>query len=83
MSATSELVGIIVTLQDVYCDQIAEVADHLRNAGMTVENIMEPLGMIAGSIEAGKKGALSRVKGVAHVETNRQFQLAPPDSKIH
>jgi hypothetical protein len=82
MRATSELISVLVTLEKEHFDEIDGIADRLRSAGMNVENIMELVGAITGSIEAGKKETISHLKGVAHVETVRQFQLSPPDSKV-
>ena len=82
MSTESEKVTLLVTVDDEYNDRIAEVADRLRAAGMDVVSLMEFLGTITGAIEAEKVEVISRIKGVAHVETSRQFQLAPPNSKV-
>lgn len=82
MRGSIELVNVIVTVEDDHCDQINEVAEQLRAAGMSIESTMEYSGIIAGSIEPGKIEEISRLAGVAHVEAARQFQLAPPHSKV-
>lgn len=82
MSASSKKVTLLVTVDEQYADQLSEVADRLRAAGMIVENLMEMVGTITGSIDAEKVKVISQLKGVAHVETSRRFQLAPPDSEI-
>ena len=75
-------VTLLVTVDDEYADRVSEVAERLRAVGMKVENLMEVLGTITGSIEADKVELVSHLTGVAHVETSREFQLAPPDSEI-
>ncbi len=82
MSAASQKVVLLVTVDDEYADRVSEVADRLRAAGMNVESLMELLGTITGSIDTDKVALISQVEGVAHFETSRQFQLAPPDSQI-
>jgi hypothetical protein len=50
---------------------------------MNIESFMEVLGTIVGSIEASKLEMISHLlKGVAHIEASRKFQVAPPDSEI-
>lgn len=82
VGASTEKVSLQVTVDDQHSDRLAEVAERLRAAGMRVESLLEALGTITGSIESSKVKLISSVKGVSHVETSRQFQLAPPDSKI-
>ena len=82
MPGSSERVGLLVSVDDQHSDRMSEVAERLRAIGMHVENLMEMLGTITGYIEPEKVKLISRVKGVSHVETSRQFQLAPPDSEI-
>ncbi|MBI3663344.1 MAG: ketohydroxyglutarate aldolase [Acidobacteria bacterium] len=82
MSVGSGKVQVLVTVEDQFSGRLAEVADSLRAEGLAVENLLEALGTISGFIEQDRVKGLSRVKGVAHVEQSRQFQLEPPDSEI-
>lgn len=82
MSTELGKVSLLVTVDDDYSDRISEVADRLRAAGMDVVSLMELLGTITGEIEPEKVEVISKLKGVAHVELSRQFQLSPPNSKI-
>lgn len=82
MPATHQKVSLLVTVQDEYGDRISEVADRLREAGMSVEGLLDAVGTITGSADTDKVERISRVKGVSHVETSRRFQLPPPESEI-
>ena len=78
----SSNVEVTVAVDENYKDRISEVAQSLRSAGMNVEQSMELLGLITGSIEPKKVKALSEVEGVLHVEPSREIRLAPPESDI-
>ena len=76
----SELVKIVVSAQDDA--NLAAVVQRLCHAGMDVEDVMEEVGVVSGSIVREQLSALSALEGVAHVEESRKFQLPPPDSEI-
>ena len=82
MSDVSRKVNLLITVDEKHSNRMSEVAERLQAAGMSVESLLEALGTITGSIEAEKVALVSRLEGVAHVETARTFQLAPPDSEI-
>lgn len=82
MRAATEKASLVVTVDDEHSDRVSEVADRLRAAGMIVENLMEALGTITGSIEPDKVELISRVEGVSNVETAQDFELPPSDSEI-
>ena len=82
MAASTEKVNLQVTVDDKHSDRLGEVAERLRSVGMSVESLLEALGTITGSIESSKVKLIPSVKGVSHVETSREFELAPPDSNI-
>ena len=74
--------AITVTVDDKYMDRISEVIQNLRSAGMNVEQSMERLGTITGTIDSKKVEALSQVEGVLHVELSREFRLPSPGEDI-
>ncbi len=82
MRAATEKASLVVTVDDEHSDRVSEVADRLRAAGMIVENLMEALGTITGSIEPDKVELISRVEGVSNVETAQDFELPQSDSEI-
>jgi hypothetical protein len=73
---------IIVTVDSNALDQIDRVAQDLRNAGVTVDQVLSATGIITGSVDAGRKAAVRRVRGVASVEADADFHIPPPDSDI-
>ena len=75
-------VQINVSIDDAYIDQIQEVADRLKDTGMDVEQTMQIVGVVTGSIDSDKISSLYSVEGVQAVESQRTYQLNPPDSDI-
>jgi hypothetical protein len=73
---------ITVTIADDHLGRATEVADQLRAAGMTVEQVLGTVGIITGSVEAGQRASLQAVPGVVAVEEETTFQIAPPDAEI-
>ena len=58
------------------------VAEQLRAAGMTVEQVLPAVGVITGTIAAEQRAALADLPGVLAVEPEQTFRLPPPDSEI-
>ena len=76
------VVQITVSIDDAHLDRIYEVADRLKDSGMEVEQTMQIVGVVTGSIEAEKMSSLSSIEGVQNVEIEREYQLNPPESDI-
>ena len=70
--------SIIVTVSG----EAEPVAEQLRAAGMTVEQVLGAVGIITGSIDAERRASLAAVPGVVAVELERHIQLPPPDAEI-
>lgn len=75
-------VSLVVAVDDEHLGRFSEVVKGLEDAGMDVEQRMEGIGTVTGSIDSEKVEQLRGVEGVSHVEQSRQFQIAPPDSDI-
>ncbi len=73
---------ITVTVDDDHLARADEVADRLRAAGMTVEQVLGTVGIITGSVSTASPASLEAVPGVASVEPETSFRIAPPDSDI-
>ena len=73
---------VVVSVSEDSGDQIEQVADRLRAAGMKVENVMKAIGTISGKADPSLLGKLAKVKGVAAAEPSRDVQLPPPDSDV-
>lgn len=74
---------VSVSVDDAHVGRIDEVADRCRAAGMDVQQVLAPIGVITGSIDTGDlRTALGAVPGVAAVEAQHTFRLPPPGSPI-
>ena len=73
---------VTVTVADSHASDIDEVAGRLRDAGMQVDQVLGTLGVITGSIDATRIAALEQLDGVAAVEEQTGFQIAPPDADV-
>jgi hypothetical protein len=58
------------------------VVARAKQAGMKVDQQLDDVGIIGGTIEADKLADLRAVEGVAEVERSREVRIAPPDSEI-
>jgi cation transporter-like permease len=58
------------------------VAEQLRAAGMTVDQVLRAVGVITGTVAAEQRAALADVPGVLAVEPEQAFGLPPPDAEI-
>ena len=75
-------VSLLVSVDDEHLDRFSEVVKRAEAAGMEVEQKMEDLGVLAGSIDPEKFEQLRQVEGVSHVEESRQVRIPPPDSDV-
>lgn len=73
---------VVITVDENHLDQIWQVANNLRVAGLEVEKLYEKVGIITGSIESTKRSNLASITGVSAVEDEKAYNLPPPDSKI-
>lgn len=62
---------ILVSIADESMTDIPRLVDDLRQAGLTVDNVLESLGTVTGSIAADAVDALLAVPGVDAVEWQR------------
>jgi hypothetical protein len=75
-------VRIMISVADEQMNDIDSLAAELRNSGMEVENVLGITGVITGSVDAAQLERLRGVAGVKHVEEERGFQIAPPESDV-
>lgn len=76
------MVQVSVTVDDEHLGAIGAVADALRESGMKVDQVLDALGIITGSVAEGGPDSLMTVEGVASVQQDVEFQLPPPDAPI-
>ncbi len=71
-----------MTVTDDQLTNIDELVDRLRAAGMQVDQVLPTVGVITGSVTKSQRTSIERVAGVAAVEDETTFQIAPPDAEI-
>ncbi len=73
---------VSISVADAFLDRFADVVKRIEQAGLKVDQQLDTIGVITGSIDSDDIGKLDQVEGVAAVERSRGFQLPPPDSSI-
>lgn len=73
---------VTVAVDDEHVGAIDEVVVRLRAAGMSVDQVLRPVGLITGSVEVRVREVLGRLDGVASVEPQRRLRLPPPDAGV-
>jgi hypothetical protein len=67
---------IIVTVAPGDLSRIDRVAQDLRAAGVTVDQVLSATGIITGSVDASRLPAVGQVRGVASVGPDTDLGLA-------
>lgn len=80
--ATDDGQRVTVTLADAGLARIDDVVERLKGEGMAVEQVLGSLGIIVGSVPAGRRAAITALADVAAVEGETTFELAPPDAEV-
>jgi hypothetical protein len=75
-------VNVSISIKDDHLPRFAETVEHLKREGLQVDQALQGVGVITGSIEHSKIAALQQLPSVANVEESRSFQIAPPDSDV-
>ena len=73
---------VSVTVDDGHLAALDGVVQGLRARGMQVDQVLDGLGIITGSVPSGAAGALSAVAGVASVDEQLGIHLPPPDAPV-
>lgn len=71
-----------VSVDETHLDRFVEVVQRVRRAGLKVDQELDVIGVVTGSIDSEKVGKLSEVEGVAAVDPELTFQLPDPSSPI-
>jgi len=77
-----EKASISILLDDKHVHRIHEVAKEAKIAGMDVHQILETSGVLTGLVDRSEIARLRKISGVASVEEEKQFQIAPPESDV-
>ena len=78
----SERTRVTISIRDDYTDRFDEVVAAATAAGLEIEESLDLIGVVCGSIAAARVPDLDRVPGVAFVERSRTYQLPPPVSDL-
>lgn len=68
---------VVVSVADGGVAHLSTVVSALRDAGMVVDQVLEGLGVVTGSVAPGVGDLLGAVPGVSHVEVDRTVRLPP------
>ncbi|HSL00761.1 MAG TPA: hypothetical protein VK869_10525 [Rubrobacteraceae bacterium] len=75
-------VNVSVSVADSSMDRFSGVVRRLKDSGLNVDQELEDIGVVTGSVDSEKVEGLGEVEGVARVERSRDLRIAPPDSDI-
>lgn len=75
-------VNVSISIKDDHLPRFDDTVEHLKRAGLQVDQALKGVGVITGSIEQTKIASLQQLPSVANVEETRSFQIAPPDSDV-
>ncbi|NLX65540.1 MAG: hypothetical protein GXZ19_02000 [Bacteroidales bacterium] len=72
---------IIITIYEIYLDQLTVVAEQLHREGLVIIHLYE-FGLIIGMAEEEVIPRLRNYKEVASLEEEKQVHIPPPDSEV-
>ena len=75
-------ITVSISVDEQYRDKLSEVIENCKKLGLNIEQQLDAIGIITGSIDSGKIDELKQVQGVSKVELSREIRIAPPDSEI-
>jgi hypothetical protein len=73
---------VVVSVADDSLDDLPTVVSALRDAGMVVEDVLETLGLVTGSVAPEVGALLAAVPGVSRVELDREDVRLPPIPEV-
>ena len=79
---SDDRVQVLVSVDDEHLPKMRQVVERCKAAGLDVEQALDQIGAITGSVEPGRIGDLSKVAGVVNVERMGAYDIGPPDSDL-
>lgn len=73
---------VVISIADDQVDDMSAVVEALRHAGLRVDEVLDSVGVVTGTVDGDALGSLSAVPGVAEVERSHVFEVPPPDSPV-
>lgn len=80
--ASARSAAVVVTVADSHVDKLAELAQSLSSAGLTVDQILTASGIITGEASTASLARLRRMHGVKAVDESGAVRIAPPDAEV-
>ena len=71
-----------VSVADGHLGRFPDVVRRMERAGLKVEQQLEAIGVVSGSIDPARLPDLEQVQGVLAVERTRDVRIAPPESDV-
>ena len=81
-TGTEKKVPVLISVDDEHLPKMRQVLKSCEAAGLDVEQSLDQIGTITGSIDPGKIGHLAKVAGVSNVERAGEYDIGPPDSEL-
>ncbi len=73
---------VSVSVDDDHLASIGAVVQALEAQGLQVDQVLDGLGIVSGSVDDARRTRLSSVPGVASVDGSLSYQLPPPDAAV-
>lgn len=73
---------VVISVADDQVDDMSSVVEALRHAGLRVDEVLDSVGVVTGTVDRDVLGSLSTVPGVVEVERSHVFEVPPPDSPV-
>lgn len=78
----SEKISVVVTVGLKAVDPFSAVVHRLEEAGLEVDQTLETVRLVTGSVPEEALERVEGVEGVLAVERLREFHIAPPESEV-
>jgi hypothetical protein len=73
---------VTISVDEAHRDRLTEVLERCKQTGFEVDQQLEGIGVVTGSIDNDRVDELRGLPGVAAVEPEHTYQLPDPDSPI-
>jgi hypothetical protein len=73
-------VQVSLSVSDSHVSRLKDVAQAAKKVGMKVDQQLDALGVLTGSIDQSKLAQLRRVDGVSSIEEEREVSIPKPDN---
>lgn len=73
---------VVVSVDDRWVTSMGAVTARLAGAGMHVEESLDAIATVTGSISVSKMSALRALEEVSGVDVERTYQIPPPGAEI-